>query len=57
MTRWEYAFRRISPDGSWRAALSEMGLEGWEAWNVETDARGWRVICFKRPIVVVDPHR
>lgn len=50
MTRWEYMSENVAPGESWYGVLRVQGAEGWEAWHIDKDDRGWRTIYFKRPV-------
>jgi len=50
MIEWEYTSENIAPSENWHDELRWRGRDGWEAWHMEKDERGWRTIYFKRPV-------
>lgn len=48
MVTWEYQHISLAPDEDHYQTLRLNGLNGWEAWHIERDGRGWRTIYFKR---------
>lgn len=49
MTTWEYNWITVAQGESHYDVLRSNGANGWEAWHIQPDDRGWRVIYFKRP--------
>lgn len=50
--RWEYtqsSFNAAWGD-EWMKILNEHGEEGWEAWHMEIDRHGWRIVYLKRSV-------
>lgn len=48
--KWEYQHIDLDPTESHYDCLRANGKNGWEAWHMERNDRGWKTLYFKRRV-------